>query len=410
MRLNLATIQKLLNSVKGKYSDAIFAILSTELELPRKYTLSMTKDERKKCYHLMALKLHPDRVEDGAQKKAKELFQLLGDAYTVLSSDNSTSLDTIDINNPIDKLWEFIVTREFMDNPWECTDENSLDFLAVLLPTRPRTLADVTRKNWQDASKNLYDLLRNLEQREATYASQTILGNKNNIQEFRLTAIKHFQTNNDYRKEPNEHGLIINVVLPSIARAAKTARNKINGFPFRSIESYNYDVPTDIILCQTLGLGFYKNHTLTDPFLANKTLAERQELYLFLKKSIQPYIDDDKAVYQYCMEIVCTIREYQEHYSGFLGTIRRYYRQLFDTEAWVAEQQQLETIEQTTLKTLINILGSGKIFSLNQFSIEERNAFNINPTITEQASPFLFTLVQRITEFYLPYGFTSAAP
>jgi hypothetical protein len=409
MRLNLATIQELLNSVKGKSPDAIFSILSTELELPIKYTSSMTEDERKKCYHLMALKLHPDRVEDGAQEKAKELFQLLGGAYTALRSGNSTILDTSDINGPIDKLWEFIVNREFMDNPWDCTDESSLDFLDVLLPTRPSTLADVTEQNWQDASQKLDELLSKLEQIQAIYASQTILVNIEHIKTFRRTAIERFKANVRYRNEPNEHGFIINVVLPSIAKAAKTARNTIMGFPFRSEKSYNYDVPTDIILCQTLGLGLYKNNALTDPFLANKTLAQRKELYLSIKRSIQPYIDKDKALYQYCMEIVCTIREYQEHYSGFLGTIRRYYRQLFDTEAWVAEQQQLETIEQTTLKPLINILGSGKIFSEHAFSTEEHNAFEINPTITEQASPFLFTLIQRITEFYIPYRLTSAA-
>ncbi len=409
MRLNLETIQTLLNSVKGKSADTVFSVLSTQLKLPIKYTSSMTTDERKKCYRLMTMQLHPDKVEDGAQEKAKELFQLLGVAYAAFSSSNSTSLDTIDIDDPINKLWEFIATREFMDNPWRCTDESSLDFLAIFIPTQPDSLANVTEKNWQDASKSLDDLLNKITQNEQTPISQTILNNRENIRLFYQAAKQHFNAKDAYIKNPTKAGFIKNVVLPSIAKAASARRSKFNSFPFHSKESYDYDVPINIVLCQILSIGFYKNKTLTDPFLANTSLADRKKLYFSIKKQILQNIEQDKNVYQYCMEIVFAIKEYQEHYAGFLGTIRRYYRQLFDNETWVAEQQQLETIERTTLKTVIDVLKNANYFSPTPPSAAEIDAFKINPTINADASPFLFALIQRVTEFHTAYRIRSSA-
>lgn len=44
------------------------------------------QDEIKKAYKKMALKWHPDRVQDeGKKKEAEERFKKIGEAYEVLS-------------------------------------------------------------------------------------------------------------------------------------------------------------------------------------------------------------------------------------------------------------------------------------------------------------------------------------
>lgn len=92
------------------------------LNLDNKYNLNniteLSNSELKKAYHIMALNYHPDKNND---PKSKEIFQEIGDAYSLLYNI---------INSNIYNIYENNTEEELYDTPYT---DLMINFLKILL-------------------------------------------------------------------------------------------------------------------------------------------------------------------------------------------------------------------------------------------------------------------------------------
>ena len=74
---------------------------------------TMTVDQLKKKYHIMALKYHPDKNKE---EDAKDKFQKIQEAYTFLLENNDTKNKSIDINISYIKLMEEYINNLYPED------------------------------------------------------------------------------------------------------------------------------------------------------------------------------------------------------------------------------------------------------------------------------------------------------
>jgi len=118
------------------------------LNLDNKYNLNniteLSNSELKKAYHIMALNYHPDKNND---PKSKEIFQEIGDAYSLLYNI---------INSNIYNIYENNTEEELYDTPYT---DLMINFLKILLKSHDSGEIHKFQKKCIQYSSKLFDQL-----------------------------------------------------------------------------------------------------------------------------------------------------------------------------------------------------------------------------------------------------------
>ncbi len=412
MKLSKERIETLLSLLKDKSPETIFTILSEQLSLDTPYSPQMSRPDLKRLYRKISLLVHPDKLDETSQLVGNALFNLVKLTYNQLAFTDQHDSISHDVEDSILELHLLLLQRQ--SERFNLSDEVVIDLIESLIfpdllpPECHETgeVALISQEIWQAAEQKLIDLVRKLEEKESQGAlkgeaeNAVFLNRKAFISLFRQSMQRWRQLTDSSANSTEQH-FIQTYLLPELRRGVLPHRSPFFDFPHvRGSASYISSITLNIKVL--LRLGFYERnflHSSTHVFLRDKSLDERKQLYYSLIQQLEPRVKDDKYLDQCCAEIINTIKQYTNHYSGFMGSLRFYYRTLFDSEAFQMEQRAIVRLDAILNNIYLPLLREVVSFSTEVYTIPEMEL----PVLDANQSPFLYALVARLQQVDTAY-------
>lgn len=413
MALSKEDAEALLGALQNNSPGEIFSVLSNQLNIDTQYSSSMSEADLKRLYRKIVLLVHPDKVEETAKAPAAQLFTVVKQAYLHLAfPDEQHSPVFVDIDDRVIEL-HLLWLRSFRN--LEFSNEAVLDLLDALvfpdsLPPECSEGFDLTvisEEIWQRAAQNLDRLLISLQEKERQgldgKAEGQVFLHRRKIRLLFQHSERLRRAQIESAENLTEQNFINGVVLPEIKNYLRVHRKASTNFPYnvpftRSISTY-VSIRDNLKHILGIGLSQFSPRHNTHAFLRSKTLEERKHLYYSLTQQLESRAQDDKYVDQCSMEIIGSINQYISHYSGFVGSLRFYYRWLFDSDALQVEDRAIEALELSLHTKFIPFLSEGMAFSTEPYDLPKLELPVLNP----DQHPFAYALISRLRELNTAY-------
>ena len=371
MILDLDTIQALIAKTDKKSPLDVFSILSRELDIVFD-PLQIDDLTLRQCYKRITLKIHPDKVEVEARALANQLFMQVKYAFNQQVSNLGNLGNLGDIGNQQYSIDDRVVNLDvLLQNGVIRIPVNAniaRDLLAALIfPAELPTLRDKTTwltqipdEIWLSARTSLDALAKKIDKLDRQ-GQLRATSERNVCIQWKRIAEAFFQSEQlwkdqkNYLHNPTMEKFIELKVLPGIRDGLNSAVGLLDAFnkewPHHKFDSRgeHFDSYAEIerSLLQTFALGWYKDSLNIDPFLKKKTNKQRQDDYLMMKQQLRGRIVDYIFLNELDRGLARSIIKYEDHYSGFLGSLRTFFRKTFDTASWNADQEALATLKAT---------------------------------------------------------------
>ena len=373
MALNLATIKALIAKIDKKSPLDVFSILSRELDIVFN-PLQIDDLTLRQCYRRITQKIHPDKVEaeEKTQELASQLFRQVHSAFNQQLSNLGDLGDLGDLGNQQHSIDDRVINLDVLLQNREISipvNANiARDLLAALifpakLPTlRDNTtcLAQIPDKIWRSGRKSLDELINKINQLERqeqlrATSERNVFRQLQTIEQAFSQSEQLWKEQKNYLHNPTMEEFIELTVLPGIRDRLNSAVGLLDAFneewPHHKLDTRgeHFDSYAEIerSLLQTFALGWYKDSLNIDPFLKKKTNKQRQDDYLMMKQQLRGRIVDYIFLNELDRGLARSIIKYEDHYSGFLGSLRTFFRKTFDTASWNADQKALATLKVT---------------------------------------------------------------